>query len=82
MKGTMDKAIDKFLDDLANNSPHEEMFLPPNLDEIKQELNKEYPKLIKAIHNKKLTQAQKKEAAMKFTDLLEEFAEAFEKDPE
>ena len=48
------------------------------LAEMKKELNVEYPKLLKAIDNKKLTQAQKKEVAMEFTRLLEEFAEEFD----
>ena len=42
-----------------------------------KELNEEYPKLLKAIDNKKLTQAQKKEIAMEFTRLLEDFVDAF-----
>lgn len=67
----------KFLDQLANNTPNSEMFVR-TLAEMKKELNVEYPKLLKAINNKKLTQAQKKEVAMEFTRLLEEFAEEFD----
>ena len=50
-----------------------------SLSDIKEELNEQYPILIKTLHNKKLTQAQKKQAAMEFTALLEEFVETFEK---
>lgn len=47
------------------------------LADMKKDLNIEYPKLLKAIDNKKLTQAQKKEIAMEFTRLLEDFVDAF-----
>lgn len=48
-----------------------------SLAEIKKDLNDEYPKLLKAIESKKLTPAQKKQAAMEFTRLLEDFVDAF-----
>ena len=67
----------KFLEQLANNIPNSEMF-ERTLADMKKDLNIEYPKLLKAINNKKLTQAQKTEAAMEFTRLLEEFAEVFD----
>ena len=67
----------KFLEQLANNIPNAEMF-ERTLADMKEDLNIEYPKLLKAINNKKLTQAQKTEAAMEFTLLLEEFAEVFD----
>jgi len=67
----------KFLEQLANNIPNSEMF-ERTLADMKRDLNIEYPKLLKAINNKKLTQAQKTEAAMEFTRLLEEFAEEFD----
>ena len=67
----------KFLEQLANNIPNSEMF-ERTLADMKKDLNIEYPKLLKAINNKKLTQAQKTEAAMEFTRLLEEFAEEFD----
>jgi len=67
----------KFLEQLANNIPNSEMF-ERTLANMKRDLNIEYPKLLKAINNKKLTQAQKTEAAMEFTRLLEEFAEEFD----
>jgi hypothetical protein len=67
----------KFLEQLANNIPNSEMF-DRTLADMKKDLNKEYPKLLKAINDKKLTQTQKKEAAMAFTELLEEFAEVFD----
>jgi hypothetical protein len=65
-------------EELAHNTPNEGMF-ERSLDDIKKELNEEYPKLIKSIQSKKLTQAQKKEVAMEYTDLLEEFVEAYNK---
>ena len=67
----------KFLEQLANNIPNAEMF-ERTLADMKEDLNIEYPKLLKAINNKKLNQAQKTEAAMEFTRLLEEFAEEFD----
>ena len=63
-------------DALADNIPNSDMF-KRSLPELKNELNEEYPKLLKAIDNKKLTQAQKKEMAMEFTRLLEDFVDAF-----
>mgnify|MGYP000055711173 FL=1 len=63
-------------DALADNIPNSDMF-KRSLPELKNELNEEYPKLLKAIDNKKLTQAQKKEIAMEFTRLLEDFVDAF-----
>ncbi len=63
-------------DALADNIPNSDMF-KRSLLELKNELNEEYPKLLKAIDNKKLTQAQKKEIAMEFTQLLEDFVDAF-----
>lgn len=65
-------------EELAHNTPNEGMF-ERSLDDIKKELNEEYPKLIKSIQSKKLTQAQKKEVAMEYTDLLEEFVKAYNK---
>ena len=65
------------MEQLANNIPNAEMF-ERTLADMKEDLNIEYPKLLKAINNKKLTQAQKTEAAMEFTLLLEEFAEVFD----
>lgn len=59
----------KFLDQLANNTPNSEMFVR-TLAEMKKELNVEYPKLLKAIDNKKLTQAQKKEVAFTKTSFM------------
>lgn len=70
--------MSKFLDSLSNNTPNSDMF-ERSLSDIKEELNEQYPILIKTLHNKKLTQAQKKQAAMEFTALLEEFVETFEK---
>jgi len=66
----------KFFEQLANNTPNSEM-MERSLPDIKNELNEEYLKLLKAIDNKKLTQAQKKEIAMEFTRLLEDFVDAF-----
>jgi hypothetical protein len=64
-------------DALADNIPNSDMF-KRSLAEIKKDLNDEYPKLLKAIESKKLTPAQKKQAAMEFIRLLEEFAEEFD----
>jgi|TARA_R110000803_G_scaffold520_6_gene1816 hypothetical protein len=63
-------------DALADNIPNSDMF-KRSLAEIKKDLNDEYPKLLKAIESKKLTPAQKKQAAMEFTRLLEDFVDAF-----
>jgi len=43
--------------------------------EIIEKLNKEYPKLLKNINNKKISQAEKKKKAMEFTKFLEELAD-------
>ena len=43
--------------------------------EIVEKLNKEYPKLLKNINNKKISQKDKKKLAMEFTKLLEELAD-------
>ncbi len=42
--------------------------------EIVEKLNKEYPKLLKNINNKKISQKDKKKLAMEFTKFLEELA--------
>ena len=42
--------------------------------EIVEKLNKEYPKFIKSINDKKLTQKQKKKKAETFTKWLENLA--------
>lgn len=73
----MNKAKNKFLEDLANNSPNAAMFDKPTLKEIKKQLNIEYPNLLKAIDSKKLTQEQKKAITLEFTQLLEELADAY-----
>ena len=65
------------MEQLANNIPTEELIERTPADK-KEDINIDYPKLLKAINNKKLTQAQKTEAAMEFTRLLEEFAEEFD----
>ena len=43
--------------------------------EIVEKLNKEYPKLLKNINNKKISQKNKKKLAMEFTKFLEELAD-------
>ena len=43
--------------------------------EIVEKLNKEYPKLLKTINNKKISQKDKKKTAMEFTKFLEELAD-------
>ena len=43
--------------------------------EIVEKLNKEYPKLLKNINNKKISQKDKKKLAMEFTKFLEELAD-------
>ena len=43
--------------------------------EIIKKLNKEYPKFLNKIHNKKLTQKQKKKEAEELTKWLEDLAE-------
>ena len=43
--------------------------------EIVEKLNKEYPKLLKNINNKKISQKDKKKFAMEFTKFLEELAD-------
>ena len=40
-----------------------------------EKLNKEYPKFIKTITNKKKTQKEKREAAETFTEFLEQLAD-------
>lgn len=40
-----------------------------------EKLNKEYPKFVKTITNKKKTQKQKREAAETFTEFLEQLAD-------
>jgi len=42
---------------------------------IVEKLNKEYPKLLKTINNKKISQKDKKKTAMEFTKFLEELAD-------
>jgi len=74
---TMNKARNKFLEDLANNSPNEGMFDKPTLKDIKKQLNEDYPKLMKAINSKTLTQQQKRTKAEEFTRLLEELADHY-----
>ena len=74
---TMNKATNKFLEDLANNSPNEGMFDKPTLKDIKKQLNDQYPKLMKAINSKTLTQQQKRTKAEEFTRLLEELADHY-----
>lgn len=63
-------------DALADNIPNSDMF-KRSLAEIKKDLNDEYPKLLKAIDSKKLTQEQKKAITLEFTQLLEELADAY-----
>lgn len=43
--------------------------------ELINKLNKEYPKFLRKINNKKLTQKQKKKEAEEFTKWLEDLAE-------
>ena len=43
--------------------------------QLLEKLNKEYPKLLKTISNKKISQAEKKKKAMEFTKFLEELAD-------
>ena len=43
--------------------------------DIVEKLNKEYPKLLKNINNKKISQKDKKKIAMEFTDFLQELAD-------
>ena len=74
----MNKARNKFLEDLANNSPNTGMFDKPTLKEIKKQLNVEYPKFLKAIDSKKLTQEQKRKITLDFTDLLQELVDSFD----
>ena len=74
---TMSKERNKFFDDLANNSPNAGMFPKPKLKDTINELNKEYPKLMKAINSKKLTQQEKRTKAEEFTRLLEELADHY-----
>lgn len=40
-----------------------------------EKLNKEYPKFVKTITNKKKTQKEKREAAETFTEFLEQLAD-------
>jgi len=42
---------------------------------IVEKLNKEYPKFLKNINNKKISQENKKELALEFTKFLEELAD-------
>ena len=42
--------------------------------QLLEKLNKEYPKLLKNINNKKISQQDKKKLAMEFTKFLEELA--------
>ena len=71
------KDKEKFLNDLANNTPNADMFDKPTLKDIKKQLNDEYPKLMKAINSKKLTQQEKRTKAEEFTRLLEELADHY-----
>ena len=43
--------------------------------QLLEKLNKEYPKLLKNINNKKISQQDKKKLAMEFTKFLEELAD-------
>ena len=43
--------------------------------QLLEKLNKEYPKLLKNINNKKISQQDKKKFAMEFTKFLEELAD-------
>ena len=70
----MNKVRNKFLDDLANNSPNAGQF-KRTLQDIKDDLNVEYPKFLKAINSKKLTQDDKREKTSEFIRLLEELAD-------
>ena len=74
MKGIMNKIRNKFLDDLANNCPNAGQF-KRTLQDIKDDLNIEYPKFLKAINSKKLTQDDKREKTSEFIRLLEELAD-------
>ena len=40
--------------------------------ELLEKLNKEYPKLLKNVNNKKISQKDKKKLAMEFTKFLEQ----------
>ena len=42
---------------------------------IVEKINREYPKLLKNINNKKISQKDKKKIAMEFTKFLEELAD-------
>ena len=42
--------------------------------ELLEKLNKEYPKLLKNVNNKKISQKDKKKLAMEFTKFLEQLA--------
>ena len=72
------KEKDKFYEALANNSPNSEQFGQATQQQIKKDLNKEYPKLLKAIDSKKLTQEQKRKITLEFTELLQELADTFD----
>ena len=43
--------------------------------DIVEKINKEYPKLLKNINNKKISQKDKKKIAMEFTKFLEDLAD-------
>ena len=43
--------------------------------EIVEKLNKEYPKMLKTIQNKKVCEKVKKKTALEFTKFLEELAD-------
>ena len=43
--------------------------------QLLEKLNKEYPKLLKNINNKKISQQDNKKLAMEFTKFLEELAD-------
>ena len=43
--------------------------------EIVKKLNKEYPKMLKTIQNKKVSEKVKKKTALEFTKFLEELAD-------
>ena len=70
----MNKVRNKFLDDLAINCPNAGQF-KRTLQDIKYDLNVEYPKFLKAINSKKLTQDDKREKTSEFIRLLEELAD-------
>ena len=71
------KQKNKFLEQLANNSPNSGQF-KKTLQDIKDDLNIEYPKFLKAINSKKLSQQEKRQITNEFTELLQELADTFD----